>query len=802
MNKTKTLKKLLSVALVLMMVLSTMVIMPLTANALEGDGSSETPYKVASLDDLKAVKKVAAESFIGKELYMVLTADIEMSGSFDLTGGSYPNATNACAVKWQIDGQGHTISNTNTQLLYGVYHGVTVKNLNVVMNQTNGEGYGAGIIGVVYGGTEPTLIENCTVSGKMTYTRTSGTPPVPQDRYAGAVLGAIASTTANVTVRNCVNNATVVSGNTAKHSMGGMVGEMSGTGTLTIENCVNNGTIEVQGGAVGGMLGKYVNGTVSIDNCINNGKLVNTNTLVGGMVGYQPKTAAVTVTNCYSTGEADVPVSGGSNAPVITNNKTLDEVRAMITMPRQDGSTLAELATAEKVWDGSTTTAPKLASLLDEDPENDAATNSAENPYLIGTAAELAYLSTTVLSYVKLTDNIDMGGHKFGGLKNGSFTFDGDNYTVYNASVQQYSAGFVCSGSGTVVLKNLHLSALRSAGGSGSAAIMAYCNGFLTCTNVTVDANSIVALERGSGSALAGFVGDEYGSSSAKLAIDRCIMGAVIGTSSSGTTNAGAIVGGYEKATNVTVSNTIVECTMVTADTTSTTIGALVGAAGAAYAFDNVYMLAGLTAGGCTGGYDKVATYTPTLSNNYSASFAASENFAEEIAEINKMGLTDVAVSSTVAGKRATRLKVTDDFGFMAMADAPVGIYNPHATYGIVVLKGTADAATLMADGEFVAAENYVGANGVVCAAYTDITVATMDETYTYAFAVAANGVVAAIGTIYTINCYDWATQLAVDGTYEGTAVTNVETEIALYGAMVNYCDKYNLYLAYVNENQ
>jgi len=74
-----------------------------------------------------------------------------------------------------------------------------------------------------------------------------------------------------------------------------------------------------------------------------------------------------------------------------------------------------------------------------------------------------------------------------------------------------------------------------------------------------------------------------------------------------------------------------------------------------------------------------------------------------------------------------------------------------------------------------------------------------MDEDYTYAFAVAANGTVVSVGTLYTINCYDWASQLAVDGTYEGNAVTNVETEIALYDAMVKYCDKYNAYLTYVN---
>ncbi len=805
MNKTKTLKKVLSMALVLMMVLSTMVIMPLTASALEGDGSAENPFKVASRADLQAVKD-AATSFMNQELYVVLTADIDMgTTAFDLSGGSYPNASNLGAVKYQIDGQGHTISNTNTQLLYGTIGGVTIKNLNIVMNQTNGEAYGAAFIGVVCGNANgEVLIENCTASGTLNYKR-GGT------RTAGGFVGNIYSGTPTLTIRNCVNNATIYNSDSAAQPFGGMLGGCEDNGVVVIENCVNNGAITAKAGWVGGMLGRYKSATsITIDNCINNGVLTNTNTHVGGMVGFCDTTSPkITITNCYTMGgevENAILTGDTTNAPVITNDNTLDEVRAMITMPRKDGTALADL----EAWDGTTTTAPSL--------QNPDAANSAANPYLIGTAAELAYLSTTVLSYVKLTDNIDMGGHSFGGLKNGSFTFDGDNYTIHNVFVKQYSAGFICSATAaqTITLSNVHFAGLKSAGGSGAGGMMAYVHstGSYTFTNVTMDANSVVGCNRAKGNTTGGFIGDDYGSKNAKVTIDRCIMAAAVfntkGSTESGygSTWVGGFFGGFEGATtadNIVVTNSIVEGAITTYLTGTANAeqkqytGVLIGQGGAAYAWDNVYVVAGLTAAGVSG----QSLPSITLNTNYSASFAASDAFKDEIEEIASMG-----VSLDAPAVMATRMKLTDDFGFMAMTQVPViDTFNPHVNadsvgYGMLVLKAsTATADELLEKGTFVEAETYLAADGMICAQYTDISVATMNADYVYAFCILVNGAIVGVcEDVCTINCYEWSVDLAPDGMLGDQLVTENTQEKALYGAMANYYEKYAAYLTYVNE--
>ena len=72
---------------------------PLTAFALEGDGSAETPYEIGTADELMEFAQKVNGGETGA--YAVLTADIDLSGT-DFTpiptfGGTF-------------EGQGHTIS--------------------------------------------------------------------------------------------------------------------------------------------------------------------------------------------------------------------------------------------------------------------------------------------------------------------------------------------------------------------------------------------------------------------------------------------------------------------------------------------------------------------------------------------------------------------------------------------------------------------------------------------------------------------------------------------------------------------
>ena len=471
MSKTRNFKKALSLVLVLMMVVSTMVLVPLTASAegveidgVDGTGVEGDPYVLSTADECTALSNNLAN--LVSPVYVELDADIAVADGWALKlgnwGGNY--------FTWIIDGKDHTLSNFSAKHLIGQAAADTViKNLTLVgTNQTikPGESYCGVFVGYTPGAV---TFENCTVKD------------VTLDGEGNRALGGFVGLAEGaITIKNCVSDMTLLAGvatggfvgesvsavvienstnksliSSVKTNAGGFIGKAPAA--VTIKNCLNEGNVTgvtTAGGAIGyaganvtaegfinignvtasgddanwsdyvaivaagGLLGNIAQEkTVTLTNAINKGTISASKTSnAAAFVGHD-KSATLTFTNCYDDGVSNRNLIGNaSKATEITTNKTLADVYAGITPPK---AITAENTSA--VWVNQAKSKPNLV--------DNSLPNSAENPFLISSGEELAWFSgynysaakayyneicdeNNVASvYLKLTKNINMGGY-------------------------------------------------------------------------------------------------------------------------------------------------------------------------------------------------------------------------------------------------------------------------------------------------------------------------------------------------------------------------------------------------------
>jgi len=316
-------KKVLSFALVLMMVVATMTIVPLTASAADltsggGSGTKDDPYIVLSKDDLYALGQAANvdDSWVGEDVYVEFGKSFSATEKKFLSEDSYGGAKN-CKVNWKIDGNGYTMTQPKWPLLHGTGGGanIEIRNLNIeflgLVQNANTMG---AFIGCVNNAT--VLIENCTVSGTLAtnYKNNAGSPG-----SVGGFVGQVYSG-GTLTIKNCENNAAM----DGHGYVGGFVGTMWDAGSsVNIINCASKGT--VKGGVAGGIFGRYEAGSLSITDSyvarevvlterdLTGYNFVDGQTHVGGLVGGF-KAGALTMTRCYAPNDAlyDVEGAGGT----------------------------------------------------------------------------------------------------------------------------------------------------------------------------------------------------------------------------------------------------------------------------------------------------------------------------------------------------------------------------------------------------------------------------------------------------------------------------------------------------------
>ncbi len=270
--------RVLSAVLALVMVLSTLVVFPLTVHAETtvwdgtsqakpaGSGTEADPYLIANGANLAWMSENAnLPQNPATKPYYKQTADIDLGGhTFKSIGWQFSDTHHgALAFYGNYDGCGFKISNAKvinkrtdhakyykpdalaamrynydvigTTGLFGAVHESTLKNINLVNIQVgtyNPDGatindvYSTNYAGGLVGAARNTTIENCTIDS---------TSSVYGGWGAGGIIG-LART--NVTITRCSNNATVI----ADLFAGGIVGVGH---TLNVSYCINNGKVMV-----------------------------------------------------------------------------------------------------------------------------------------------------------------------------------------------------------------------------------------------------------------------------------------------------------------------------------------------------------------------------------------------------------------------------------------------------------------------------------------------------------------------------------------------------------------------------
>lgn len=271
-----------------------------------GTGTQANPYLVENADQLRYIAMVVAQGNTLDGKYFAQTNDIDFDGEniipigFWLQGGS-----KVFPFRGNYDGQGHEIKNFTQNApelysrgLFGYMTAGSVKNVKAVDAFINGKTNTGAIVGNANGSaSDPILIENCGVYGDssvIAYTQLGG--------IVGRCLN-------NVTIKNCVNNATVYapySSEGQEVNIGGIVGYMDNN--VSVINCVNNGTVRARHAMntyIGGISSNGKNCTVT--DCTNNGNIFVDccagNVCAGGISGWS---SSVTTSGCKNRGDITV----------------------------------------------------------------------------------------------------------------------------------------------------------------------------------------------------------------------------------------------------------------------------------------------------------------------------------------------------------------------------------------------------------------------------------------------------------------------------------------------------------------
>ena len=379
---------------------------------------------------------------------------------------------------------------------------VTIKNIGVTNSYIQGYSHVGGVVGYAVSSSGTITITNCYNTGSVNggsshvggvvgyaYATSGGSITITNCYNTGSVessghhVGGVAGYADYATITNCYNTGNVTSTATSFSYVGGVVGRASGA---TITNCYNTGSVESSGYYVGGVVGiAYSNTTIT--NCYNAGS-VSGSSGVGGVVG----DADGTITNCYYGGDC-LEIVGGINGADVDGQAVYDPDLAANAKDLSWYTDSANWNSShpwkfDLVWqiedgvnDGYPTLLPPPIDWWTNEGNysiewynnSDTATygdGTAENPYKISTAADLAGLSYLVYNnaveaadsmqsqsgseyyifsnaYFEQTANIDLSAHVWQPI--GIYYDRSGNFVGHYFSGNYDGAGFTVSGLNT-----------------------------------------------------------------------------------------------------------------------------------------------------------------------------------------------------------------------------------------------------------------------------------------------------------------------------------------------------------------
>jgi len=242
-------------------------------SAMEGDGSAEAPYLIATPENLA---HIAFGAFV-KDKYYKLAKDLYLNDidKIDFTNGAVSEGYRA--LEWQegktftakFDGDGHIVygmwypvgnnSNTASYVTAGLFGtlgaNTTIKNLGIRYAYVDTVGYAGAIAGFVKGSNANVLIDNC-FSDETVTVNTKRNTDVPTAVGSSGILGGVLQTS-YVKISNCYSLANVT-GTYSNYKILASIWDCYND--VIIENCFADG--ELCGGtsdrnAINGVVNSY-----------------------------------------------------------------------------------------------------------------------------------------------------------------------------------------------------------------------------------------------------------------------------------------------------------------------------------------------------------------------------------------------------------------------------------------------------------------------------------------------------------------------------------------------------------------
>lgn len=244
-----------------------------------GDGTTNTPYQIAQKNHINWIKSNSASW--DKSFLQIANIDASGTSSWNSGIGLFLIGNSTTKFTGTYDGGGYTISNLshtaanlgNNAGLFGYNYGATIKNLGLISITITASSNTGAIAGCV---DHSTIISNCYSSGAIIGNQVVG-GIVGLTRVSSLISGCYSSGTVSgysdlggivgfndegTILINCYSRANISANAPSIGNAGGLVGFLISS---TILNSYSTGTVSVNGGYIGGLVGR-ISGTVVVTN--------------------------------------------------------------------------------------------------------------------------------------------------------------------------------------------------------------------------------------------------------------------------------------------------------------------------------------------------------------------------------------------------------------------------------------------------------------------------------------------------------------------------------------------------------
>ena len=271
-----------------------------SAQGLSGTGTSNDPYLINTVDDLKWMRDQVnnkVEAYLSASYKLMANLDFAREGDWtpiDSFNGSF-DGNNKIVRNIRINSPAESLNAG----FFGYIENADIVNLGVEWIELSSPSSSDSYAGGITGRAENSTITNCYSMGNIASNSSSGY----SYSYAGGIVGCADYST----ITNCYSTGNITSSNSSNSPSysyaGGIIGRASES---TVNKCYNTGNIASNSKSpyAGGIIGYADYSTIT--NCYSMGNTYSDSSdyssyssYSGGIIGYASES---TITNCYNTG--------------------------------------------------------------------------------------------------------------------------------------------------------------------------------------------------------------------------------------------------------------------------------------------------------------------------------------------------------------------------------------------------------------------------------------------------------------------------------------------------------------------